>query len=102
MGRSKTKRNETFVQTYIFPGSQIPHVEHLHEAMAPRFQCTHTETFGLDYARTLQEWRHNLCSGDPDVPEATKRGYEYYLAWCEAGFASELLTVHQVVYTRRA
>ena len=98
--RSKTKHNETFVTTYIFPGGQIPHVEHLHEAMAPYFHCRHTESFGHDYVRTLQEWRANLGNGDPDVPEATKRCYDYYLAWCEAGFASELLSVHQIVYER--
>ncbi|GMI01328.1 hypothetical protein TrVE_jg13023 [Triparma verrucosa] len=101
VARSKVKRNETFVTTYIFPGSQIPHLEHLLEAMAPFFDCTHTESFGHDYARTLRNWRENVTSRKPDVPETLQRCYEYYLAWCEAGFATELLNVHQVVFVRK-
>jgi len=101
--RTKVKRNETFVTTYIFPGGQIPHVEYMEEAMAPYFDRVHSESFGHDYARTLNHWRKNLLENQASVKctDKIKRGYDYYLAWCEAGFATELLNIHQLVFQKR-
>lgn len=103
VARTKKKSNETFVTTYIFPGGQIPHVEFVEEAMAPYFDRVHSESFGHDYARTLAYWRDNLAKNKAAVKctEAIKRGYDYYLAWCEAGFNTELLNVHQLVFQKR-
>ena len=102
-GRSKNAFNNTFVQTYIFPGGQIPNVEHVQEAMAPYFDNVHTESFGHDYARTLREWRANLEAKKSTLKTDNKtlKAYEYYLSWCEAGFRSELLNVQQLVFRRK-
>lgn len=92
---------DTFVTKHIFPGGQIPHVEFIHEAMNPFFKLTHTESFGYDYAKTLLQWRKNLLRNQNGAyPQNTIRAYEYYLAWCQAGFSSELLNVHQLVFTK--
>jgi len=51
----------TFVQTYIFPGQQIPYLEYvLDEFRAEGLLCTHVEHSGLHYAKTLRIWREKL------------------------------------------
>jgi len=104
--KKKKGVNETFVTTYIFPGSQIPHVEWVHEAFHKDFIKIHCESFGKDYAKTLNCWRSNLVKskqlGQVDhYSDEMFRTFEYYLAWCEGGFASECLDVHQIVFEKK-
>jgi cyclopropane-fatty-acyl-phospholipid synthase len=52
-----------------------------------------TFSFGLDYARTLAVWRSNFLAQLPAVraqgySESFIRMWEFYLAYCEAGFDS--------------
>jgi cyclopropane-fatty-acyl-phospholipid synthase len=61
--------------------------------------------FGPDYARTLAEWRETFCA---NLPRITAQGFdarfartwEFYLAYCEAGFAQGATDVVQ--FTLRA
>jgi len=104
--KKKKGINETFVTTYIFPGSQIPHVEWLHEAFHKDFVKVHCESFGRDYARTLNHWRFNLFNSrlngnTSNEPIELYKTFEYYLAWCEGGFRTECLDVHQIVFEKR-
>ena len=59
-------------------------------------------TFGLDYARTLAAWRERfLAEWDGIAPlgfdDRFIRMWEYYLALCEAGFATGVTQDHQLV-----
>jgi len=99
--------NECFVTTYIFPGGQVPHIEWVHEAFNnnKNFKKVHLESFGRDYVKTLQCWRKNLVKSKKDgvvnnYSDSTFRAFEYYLAWCEGGFATECLDVHQIVFEK--
>jgi cyclopropane-fatty-acyl-phospholipid synthase len=63
--------------------------------------------FGLDYAVTLATWRERFREAWPNlVPlgfdERFRRMWEYYLAYCEAGFLSGNIDVRQIVYTKPA
>ena len=63
------------------------------------------DTFGLDYARTLRIWRENFLANWPRVESEQfdaifRRMWEFYLAYCEAGFASSYLDVAQIQLTR--
>jgi cyclopropane-fatty-acyl-phospholipid synthase len=56
------------------------------------------ETFGPSYARTLAEWRRRFETQWPAIlalgfDPGFKRLWEYYLSYCEAGFATGLLNV---------
>lgn len=56
------------------------------------------ETFGHSYALTLAAWRHRLQKTWPlamrlGFDERFKRMWQYYLAYCEAGFRAGLLDV---------
>jgi cyclopropane-fatty-acyl-phospholipid synthase len=62
--------------------------------------------FGLDYARTLAEWRERFWSVWERIrpmgfDERFKRLWEFYLFYCEAGFRARNIDVRQVVFSRR-
>jgi cyclopropane-fatty-acyl-phospholipid synthase len=56
--------------------------------------------FGLDYARTLAEWRIAFKEQLPRVAaqgfdDRFLRTWEFYLAYCEAGFRARSIDVMQ-------
>jgi cyclopropane-fatty-acyl-phospholipid synthase len=63
--------------------------------------------FGQDYARTLATWRTNFRQAWPNLKplgfdERFRRLWEYYLAYCEAGFLSGNIDVRQVIFAKTA
>ena len=64
------------------------------------------EFFGPHYARTLAEWQRRFQAAWPDLipmgfDRRFKRMWEYYLAYCEAGFRAGSINVTQVALVRR-
>ena len=101
------RRNPDWIQKHIFPGGVAPSLTRLLGSMTSHSSLVleRLESFGADYARTLREWRERLVERRE---EAVARGYdaeflrtwEYYLAYCEAGFATRELNVSQMVLSR--
>jgi cyclopropane-fatty-acyl-phospholipid synthase len=61
--------------------------------------------FGQDYAKTLAIWRNNFRAAWPNPMPAGfddrfRRLWEYYLAYCEAGFLSGNIDVRQVIFAK--
>ena len=61
--------------------------------------------YGHDYARTLHAWLERFHANTAAVhalgfDERFTRMWRFYLAYCEAGFASGYLNVHQLVLER--
>ena len=61
----------------------------------------------LDYAATLAAWRERFHEAWPQLAplgfdERFRRMWDYYLAYCEAGFRSGNIDVRQIVYTKPA
>ncbi|HCY48126.1 MAG TPA: SAM-dependent methyltransferase, partial [Alphaproteobacteria bacterium] len=57
--------------------------------------------FGLDYARTLAEWRVVFNQRWDEVAklgfdERFQRFWNYYLSYCEGGFRAGNIDVHQI------
>jgi cyclopropane-fatty-acyl-phospholipid synthase len=102
------KRNPDFIQRYIFPGGMLP-TPGLLEAQAERagLAITHRETFGAGYADTLALWRARFHAAWPRIlalgfqPDF-QRLWDYYLAYCEAGFRSGTIDVGLYVLEQRA
>ncbi|MCX5661338.1 MAG: cyclopropane-fatty-acyl-phospholipid synthase [Planctomycetota bacterium] len=101
------RRQVDFIQAYIFPGSCVPSTAAMTNAIARAsdFRVLHLEDFGLDYARTLREWRTRFCARLDEVraqgyTDAFIRMWEYYLCYCEAGFAERYTGVAQIVLGR--
>ena len=96
--------HDSFVMHYIFPCSQIPNLDWIHESFSKDFKHLHTETFGRDYGLTTRFWRLNLReyqNEHHDLPEDEVRKFEYYLAWCEAAFLNEFLHLSQLVFEKK-
>lgn len=96
-----------FIKRYIFPGCCIPSVSALGSAMAEAsaLRIVHLEDIGPHYATTLAAWRERFLANLPAVralgyPETFIRMWEFYLAYCEAGFAERTLGDVQMVLTK--
>ncbi|MGL5136124.1 MAG: class I SAM-dependent methyltransferase, partial [Beijerinckiaceae bacterium] len=95
-----------FIRRYIFPGGMLPTPKRLEEQSAAQgLKLTGERVFGHDYADTLAAWRMSFRHSWPELTklgfdEPFRRLWEYYYAYCEAGFRSENIDVRQLVYAR--
>jgi cyclopropane-fatty-acyl-phospholipid synthase len=100
------RRDVDFIQRYVFPGGMLPSPAIL-KSLGDRFgvPVIRERIFGQDYARTLATWRNNFRQAWPNLKplgfdERFRRLWEYYLAYCEAGFLSGNIDVRQVVFAK--
>jgi cyclopropane-fatty-acyl-phospholipid synthase len=100
------RRDVDFIQRYVFPGGMLPSPQIL-KSLGERFgvPVIRERIFGQDYAKTLATWRSNFRAAWPlliplGFDERFRRLWEYYLAYCEAGFLSGNIDVRQVVFAR--
>jgi cyclopropane-fatty-acyl-phospholipid synthase len=101
------RREVDFIQRYVFPGGMLPSPEIL-KALGERFgiPVIRERIFGQDYAKTLATWRNNFRDAWPNLKplgfdDRFRRLWEYYLAYCEAGFLSGNIDVRQVVFAKQ-
>jgi cyclopropane-fatty-acyl-phospholipid synthase len=92
------RRSVDFIQRYIFPGSCIPSVTAISNALtrATDLRLFHLEDIGPHYALTLRRWRENFNANLAGVralayPESFIRMWEFYLCYCEAGFMERVI-----------
>lgn len=102
------RRGCDWIQKYIFPGGLCPSISALIHASRKHSHLTleSTENIGLSYAKTLEIWRMQFNLAWDDIKklgfdERFKRIWNYYLAYCEAGFREHMVNVHQMVYSRQ-
>jgi cyclopropane-fatty-acyl-phospholipid synthase len=104
---ARAVKSVDYIQRYVFPGSFIPSVEALSSAVrrATDFKVFHLEDIGPHYAPTLRAWREKFFNRIADVrrmgyPESFVRLWEFYLCYCEGGFAERQLGDVQVLLTK--
>jgi cyclopropane-fatty-acyl-phospholipid synthase len=91
-----------FIQHYIFPGGMLPTASALsREIGRAGLRLTDRTTFGASYALTLARWQARFQKAWPQIrtmgfDERFKRTWEYYLAYCEAGFRAGSIDVCQI------
>lgn len=96
-----------FIQRYIFPGGMLPTRQHLHALAVPHgLRVDREDRFGLDYARTLADWRARFLAEWPRIEplgfdERFRRMWDYYLGYCEGGFRAGQIDVCQIAYAKR-
>jgi len=99
-------RSTDFIQQYIFPGGLLPSRREFRAAAAAAgLQVVGELEFGLDYAETLRRWRERFLAEDNAVRKLgfdTRfvRIWEFYLAYCEAAFATGNTSVVQFTLQR--
>lgn len=95
-----------FIQQYIFPGGLLPSPGAFREEARRAGLLVERElAFGPDYAETLRRWRHDFLHRDTQVrglgfDTRFMRIWEFYLAYCEAAFASGNTDVMQFTLRR--
>ncbi|HEY5320405.1 MAG TPA: cyclopropane-fatty-acyl-phospholipid synthase family protein [Galbitalea sp.] len=103
-----TRRSFSWIQKYIFPGGIIPSLESIEENLAAHttLRVTGRRELGAHYARTLHLWRERFDDQWPHIhqlgfDETFRRMWEFYLAYCEAGFRAGYLGVSQLQMARK-
>ena len=95
-----------FIQRYVFPGGMLPSPAVLQaQADGVGLDLKTTRCFAMDYERTLAEWLHAFEAAWPSIHPLGfdlrfKRLWEYYIAYCRAGFRSGAIDVRHLVFTR--
>ena len=100
------RRELDFIRRYVFPGGMLPTGSIMRDLGAKVGLSLHNERiFGRDYALTLVHWRERFRAAWPNLTplgfdERFRRLWEYYLAYCEAGFRAGTIDVRQMVFAR--
>lgn len=96
-----------FIRRYVFPGSCIPSLTAISQALARAtdLRIIHLEDLTPHYARTLREWRKRFFLNIDRVralgySEAFIKMWEYYLCYCEGGFAERYLGNLQILFSK--
>jgi len=102
-----TRDQYTWIHKYIFPGGALPSLEAIDHVVSHHtgLRVVETTPFGQHYATTLREWRTRFDAHACEVAtlgfdERFHRMWDFYLAYCEAGFATGYLDVAQLVLSR--
>jgi len=93
-----------WIRKHIFPGGHVPSIGAMTKAMAESstLQLDNLEQHGSDYAETLDRWRQTLLARREEIlglgyDDAFLRKWEYYFAYCQAGFAANIIDLAQMV-----
>jgi cyclopropane-fatty-acyl-phospholipid synthase len=101
------KRSVDFIKRYIFPGSCIHSITAINNAIAKAtdLRLVHLEDITPHYARTLNEWRKRFFASIDRVralgySDTFIRMWEYYLCYCEGGFAERYIGDVQMLFVK--
>ncbi|MGA1203888.1 MAG: class I SAM-dependent methyltransferase [Planctomycetota bacterium] len=103
----RSRRNVDYIKARVFPGSNIPSIGALIGAATrgSDWRLRHLDDITPHYCRTLAEWRTNLHEASAEVDAlgldaSFRRAWEFYLAYCEGGFAERFISTAQLVFSR--
>ena len=102
------RKNTDFIQRYIFPGGMLPSPNKIKQAVsAANLRLSNQKDFAKDYAETLARWRQRFLDAWPEIQaigfdHRFKNMWEYYLAYCEAGFSTGSIEVSHFTLDRPA
>lgn len=103
----EVRRGVDFIKRYIFPGSCLPSLNRILDCVrrSSDLRLFHLEDLTPHYALTLAAWRQRFVAALDDVYAAGygqpfARMWEFYLAYCEGGFAERFTGLTQLVLTK--
>lgn len=101
------RKGVDWIQTHIFPGTLLPSIAAMNKAVNDTgdMHLVDLKDFGTDYATTLALWREAFNAKIGQIKELGFndrfiRKWNYYLSYCEAGFAMKNISVVQMIYSR--
>lgn len=101
------RRGANWIQKYIFPGGLLPSLAVIERAThRTGLLLTGVTDIGPHYAPTLRAWREKFMGNLQAVralgfDDRFLRMWEYYLALCEAGFATGIFQDLQIGFEKR-
>jgi cyclopropane-fatty-acyl-phospholipid synthase len=103
----RARRTVDFIKWHIFPGGCLPSLGAIARSVgrASDLAIVHLEDLSAHYARTLRHWRARLLANREAVlalgyPESFVRTFEFYFAYCEAGFLERRIASAQLVLAK--
>jgi cyclopropane-fatty-acyl-phospholipid synthase len=101
----QSKYQKDFIKSVVFPGSCIPSVGSIVSSArrTGRLRLVECHDMGVHYAETLSRWRSQFLKHRAEVEalgydDAFVRLWDFYLAYCEAGFAERRISDVQFVF----
>ncbi|HIJ62636.1 MAG TPA: class I SAM-dependent methyltransferase [Rhodospirillaceae bacterium] len=100
------RRGCDFIQRHVFPGGMLPSPAVLQaQADQAGLRLATTRRFGRDYDRTLDLWGGDFRRSWPRIAalgfdDRFKRLWEFYIAYCRAGFRTGAIDVQHLVLAR--
>ncbi|MEP7090928.1 MAG: cyclopropane-fatty-acyl-phospholipid synthase family protein [Nocardioidaceae bacterium] len=98
-----TRNTYTWIHKYIFPGGMLPSTDAISREVRAHttMHVSNIRPMGKHYAHTLRLWREQFVANWAQVHELGFddrffRMWEFYLAYCEAGFRTGYLEVAQI------
>ena len=101
------RQGADFIQRHVFPGGMLPSPRRFGEEVSRAGLALREKFwFGRHYAETLSRWQHAFQEAWPRIAHQAppvhgearfKRLWEFYLAYCEAGFSAGWTDVGQFV-----
>ena len=99
--------SQDFIRKYVFPGGCLPSMSAIINSTAKHtdLDMHETQSFGASYAKTLEIWFDRFISQRNKIlelgyPQALTRLWEYYMKYCQAGFETRMIDVHQLVFRK--
>ncbi len=106
--RYEQAKNEVdFIKRFIFPGSFIPCVTAIQNAVTASsdMKLIHMEDITPHYAKTLDAWRQRFLGNAEAIKELGYddtfiRLWDFYFAYCEGGFAERVIGDVHVMFAK--
>ena len=104
---ARALKSVDYIQRFVFPGSFIPSIEAITTSLTrvTDMKVFNLEDIGPHYAPTLRLWRERFFANLQRVkelgyPDSFVRLWEFYLCYCEGGFAERQLGDVQMLLTK--
>lgn len=99
--------NVDFIQKHIFPGSLLPSIGRINQAINTTGDLSlfEIEDLGLSYAKTLRTWDTHFTKKEAEIRKlgfdtTFIRKWHYYFHYCAAAFQMRNISVVQAIYSR--
>ena len=95
------RKNEDFIQKYIFPGGFLPSLQSIRDYCEDTgLELTDYHSYGNHYSNTLKTWRENFIRSWNDISkqgfdQSFKKIWNFYFSYCEAGFKAKNIDLIQ-------
>ena len=95
------KKNQDFIQKYIFPGGFLPSLKSLNKlSNKSGLKIDQYNLYGSHYSNTLQKWRESFLNSWDLISRQGfdlnfKKMWNFYFSYCEAGFKSKNIDLIQ-------